>query len=175
MSRQRRRHDESVAETPRRAPPGRLLVDAALRRVCVQRRFRDRRILRDLRLGEPELVEEVLLHQLGHRLAGDLLHHVTEQDEVGVRVVEARARVADDRQRERVVQQLVVGPLAERLRELCGLEGRVLLDEVGVAGRDAREHPQRHLVGVGVLGEPLRERVVEAELALLRQLQHVES
>ena len=52
------------------------------------------------------------------------------------------------------------------------LEGRVLLDVVGVAGGDAREHPQRHLVGVGVLREPLRQGVVEAELALLLQLRH---
>lgn len=89
-----------------------------------------------------------------------------------MRVVEARARVADDRLRERVLQQLVVRPVAERLRELRRLEGRVLLDVVGVAGGDAREHPQRHLVGVGVLREPLRQGVVEAELALFLQLQH---
>jgi len=86
--------------------------------------------------------------------------------------VEARARVADDRLRKSVLQQLFVRPVAERLREQRRLEGRVLLDVVGVAGRDAREHPERHVVGVGVLREPLRQGVVEAELALLLQLQH---
>src|ERR1051325_1346242 len=99
----------------------------------------DGRELRDIRFGEPERTEELLLQEIGDRLPGDLLDNVTEDDEVGVRIVEARARVADDRLRERVLQQLVVRPVAERLRALRRLEGRGPPDVVGVAGGDARE------------------------------------
>jgi hypothetical protein len=62
------------------------------------------------------------------------LDHHAENNEVGVRVVKARPRLAHERTRQRDLQQLTRPPLAEDV----GIEGidevEVLLDPVGVAG-----------------------------------------
>jgi hypothetical protein len=58
----------------------------------VQRRFGDRGYTRVGRVVESERTQHPLLHDLGHRLTGDLLHGQPQDHVIGVGVVPVRAR-----------------------------------------------------------------------------------
>jgi len=72
-----------------------------------------RRERRDLRVPQSERAEHPPAKQGPERLAGDLLHHPAQDDEIRVRVVEALPWVADQRPGKGDAQQLLRGPLPE--------------------------------------------------------------
>ena len=122
------------------------------------------------RAVQVERIEQALLEQLGDGLAGDVLHHQSEQDVVGVRVLPGRPRREQRRLAERQGQELVGSPDPFGVLVDCPLEHGVL----GVAGQSAAHVEQlgdRDVVAVGDVGPVLGDRIVERQLAFLGQLQ----
>ena len=101
-------------------------------------------------------------------LAGRLLEHQPEQDEVGAAVVVARARVEIRRSDERV-ERLLRRPDAQRVADDKLLVRRVLEVVVHAAGV-AEQFADGDVGGVGIVGQPIGERIVERQLALLDEL-----
>jgi hypothetical protein len=107
--------DRAAGERPRRVPIGRLFVPAAFGIEGVKHGLLDDRGRLAPRIRERQRIENSLADQVRERTSGCLLQHLAENDEVGVRIGPARARIADHRPLEADGDQLVRTPLAKRI------------------------------------------------------------
>ncbi len=108
--------------------------------------------------------EDALFQQVDQRHTADLLHDAARDHIVGVGVLPLGAGVEIERPFAPHIQDVLSG---------CGRQhGRhhvVLRPVVLVAGGVGKQHAERYFAGARELGQVLRHRIVQAQLALLRQ------
>ena len=121
------------------------------------------------RVVHPQRPEQPVLHRPGQWLAIDLLGDEAEQRVVGVVVFVGGTRRKVGRARERDGQQLLCGPDLGRVTVHAGRE----LGSISVvveAAAHLQQFVDRDVVAVGHARDVLRDRIIETELAFLRQL-----
>jgi hypothetical protein len=119
-------------------------------------------------VAQTQRIEHLLPQGDVERLAGDLLQRLPQDHVVGVGVIPVRAGGKDARRLHAERDLLLRHPLPERVRVQHLIHFRALL-EVGVAGGHVRQHSERDRVGVGQVGQPLRQRIVERDHSLVDQ------
>ena len=119
----------------------------------------------------PRGSKHLLGQQLRHLFAGCLLQRQPEQHVVGVRVVPIGSGLVEQRLGDGVLQNLVDGPASERIGVQRVVHLGVADDVIDVARRHLGQLTQGHPVGVGYLGQELRQLVVEAHLLLVDELE----
>jgi hypothetical protein len=136
----------------------------------VQHRLGDLRRRPGDGVGQAHRTEDLLLQGDVQRLAGDLLQGLAQDDVVRVRVVPVRPRREHPRRGQTDLDLLLGGPLAEGIG-VDLLNQLWVLYEVGVAGRHISQHTQRDLLGVGQVGQPGGQGIVETNDSLVDQPQ----